>query len=273
MTPRQARIAAASIVAVACTAVAASAAGAATPRAYRLEQAITLQPGQQATYSLVCDAGDAVTDGVWDLDPGSGTVAVLQARAFSGQGFRFTLRDDDDQPARMHLYIACQDAAGGVQPAGAAVATTPGVVRCRAGTISVAPGFGLGDAARVLVAPVPNAPVPNSLLPPVLPPVSVPVAAPVAAAPVAPLVSGRCIRAPGARLRSVSRRVTVPAGRTSSYTVTCAKGSTLVTSTITLRDATLVGQVPHARTRTITLAPSAAHDGAAVLGARCLRPR
>lgn len=235
-------------------ALAVPSAGAATLRAYRLEQAITLQPSQQATFSLACDAGDPVTDGVWNVE-GPQRVAVLEARAFSGSAYRFTVRDDDGEPAQLHLYVVCQDAAGRVSPAGRAVTTAPGALRCRTGTLLVAPGFGPATADPGLLSAVLTRRTGR-----------------LAFGLAAPGVSGRCVRPGGARLRMVAERVVVTAGRISSYGISCADGGLVATSTLRLTGARLVGQVPRGRARTITLAAPGPQDGEAVLGARCLHP-
>lgn len=256
MIRRQARIAAALATVGAAFIASADARGAAL-RAYRLEQAVTLQPSQRASFSLACDAGDAVTEGVWNVEQGSEGVAVLEARAFSGQSFRFTLRDDDDQPAQLHLYLVCQDAVGQVSPAGAAVTTAPGVLRCRAGTILVAPGFGPVDADPGLVTSTATRRTARLGF----------------AFPQPPVVSGRCIRATGTRFSTVTHRGRVPAGQASAFATTCPVGSTILTGTLTLAGASLTGQVPRGRARTITLTGPGPGDGDAVLGARCLHPR
>lgn len=247
-------------------------------REYRVEQALPLEPGQDSSFTLACRTGDIASDGVWMFDnpalgPDGGLPAdlvVREAATVSREAYRFGLRNEGAVPAQLHLYVTCLEAT--LDGPGARrrlrisdARTTATELRCPAGHVPVAPGFAAAGAGAGLTARTfPSADGRRMRL---------------AFGGPAPRVQARCLAvqttsAGGARSRLRltvrSSAVDVPAGRISSFDVSCGPRQVAIVSSFALRGAGLVGLLPRGRSRTVRLAPSGAGAGAATIGALCL---
>lgn len=267
-------------------------------RAYRVGQALALEPGQVGTYTLACRPGDVVTDGVWRVDAVDADaqpdgqafdrvtgVDVLEADAFSQGGYRFRLRDNAAGRAQVHLAIVCLRARVGARRLRVlgrretTAALLPGSggprpVSCPRGALAIAPGFrldGSGGAARLTASY------------PVLPSLARSRLTFTALDAVAVTASGRCLRrrttaAHGRRdrLRVALRAgdTAVADGRMETFTVSCRAREAAIVGDVALGDAWYLGQWPAERRRAYELqSPSTGRPGHARLGLLCLRER
>ncbi len=95
------------------TAPGAASGNAAQMSATKVEQDVTLTPGQTATYDLSCGSGDYITDGdanVIEVDQGTGTLAsveILKSFATSTHTYEFTLDNTATGNAQVQLYGVC----------------------------------------------------------------------------------------------------------------------------------------------------------------------
>jgi hypothetical protein len=239
---------------------------AAAPRAYTVAQELTLDPGQDASFSLACRAGDLATDGTWRASAFG--LNVLEADSISRQGYRFVVSNDSAAPASLRLAVVCLHADGArlsgplrtsSVTSGVGAASAP-ALRCPAGTAAVAAGFRIeGGIARVTNR------FPRGLRTAVL--------GFAAVDDVRVTASTRCLRAgSGVRLAFRSGATDVAAGRVESFTVRCHRGETAIAGAYRLSRAWYLGQTPGGRRRSFRLqAASTTAGGTARLGLLCLR--
>jgi hypothetical protein len=251
--------------AIAIAALPIRAVAAARTRTYSVVQRLTLDPGQDGSFSLACGSGDVATDGTWRA--GALGLNVLEADSISRLGYRFAVSNDSPAAASLRLAVVCLHATGprlsgalrtASTTAGVGPASTP-ALRCPAGTAAVAPGFRIeGGIARVTTR------FPRGLGSALL--------GLVAVDPVRVTASTRCLRpGSGARLALRSGATDVAAGRVESFTVSCRKGETAIAGAYRLTGAWYLGQTPEGRRRSFRLqAASTSAAGAARLGLLCL---
>lgn len=254
-------------VALVVAAMPARTATAAGARTYTVTQDLTLDPGQDGSFSLACRSGDVATDGTWRA--AALGLNVLEADSISAQGYRFAVSNDSPAAATLRLAVVCLDAPGARlagrrttnATAGVGPASTP-ALRCADGTVAVAPGFRIqGGIARVTTR------FPRGLGSALLGLVAVDA--------VRVTASTRCLR-PGAGLRLAFRAgdTDVAAGRVESFTVSCERGETAIAGAYRLSRAWYLGQTPAGRRRSFRLqAASTTSGGDARLGLLCLAER
>ena len=141
---------------------------------YHPEAQVDLEPGQQRSITLSCDAGDILSDGdfrVDHVDQGTGTfsdVKVLSSRSVTTDTWKGVIRNEATGRVQAKAFIVCLPGRteGGndghrhdllVDPAPVAVTEalpagrTEVTLTCRAGTVPIAPGYDLSSAGAVLV--------------------------------------------------------------------------------------------------------------------------
>ncbi len=141
---------------------------------YHPEAQVDLEPGQQRSITLSCDAGDILSDGdfrIDHVDQGTGVfsdVRVISSRSTGTETWKGTIRNDATGRAQAKAFIVCLPGRteGGndghrhdllVDPApvtltqGLSVGSTDVTLTCRAGTVPIAPGYDLSSAGATLV--------------------------------------------------------------------------------------------------------------------------
>lgn len=141
---------------------------------YHPEMQVDLEPGQQRSVSLSCDAGDILSDGnfrVDHVDQGTGVFAdvqVLSSRSTSTTTWTGTIRNDATGRVQAKAFIVCLpgeteggddghrhhllvDSAPVTLTQSLAVGRTEVTLTCRPGTVPIVPGYDLSSAGARLV--------------------------------------------------------------------------------------------------------------------------
>lgn len=279
---------------LACAALLPASAAADSLRTYRVDQPLRLDAGQSGSFTLACESGDLVTDGTWMVDAVDDAaydlvsgIDVLEADAISAQSYRFTLRNNTQGQAQIHLAVACLDGdIGGdtrrLRPLGAPTTTAavaPGLgtaptVTCPAGSVAIAPGFLFTGAPGAVARTIALAPAVASTTT-----VQLGLAA---IDPVAVTASARCLAltttrgADGTRhaLRVAYRtaETDIGDGRRETYTLSCRSRETAISAGFRLSEAWYLGEDQAGRQRSFrVLSPATGSPGTASLGLLCLR--
>jgi hypothetical protein len=276
-------------------------------RTYRVSQFLRLDEGQSGSFNVACQHGDLVTDGMWQVDALDSNpqlddeafdrvsgVDVLEAESISTTSYRFTLRNNVEGQAQLHLAVTCL--AGFVSDGtdryalrlSAPLTTTAAVpsgaevtqaVACPAETVAVAPGFRVvtdpGHTARVTA----SAPLDLAL--------TTLQRRVVAFGDVQTSTSARCLSRNSARRGGRRWRLpltlrmtpaTVAGTDPEAYAVSCRARETAITGMFDLPGAWFVGELPAGRQRTFRVqsreagADGALHVGLLCLGDRAARP-
>jgi hypothetical protein len=270
-------------------------------RAYRVDQPLRLDAGQSGTFTLACQSGDLVTDGTWlvdglddynaqlggqpyDLVSG---IDVLEASAVSEQGYRFSLRNNTQGQAQVHLTVSCLDGDVGSegrrlrllpQAQTTSVRLAPGLgvaprVTCPPRSIAVAAGFRFDGEPGAVGRVVARAPLEGS---PGTIELGVAAIDPVVASSSAHCLALTTTKGPDHRRRRLSvayrtAQTSVGDGRREAYTLSCRDRETAIAGGFRLSEAWYLGQAQSGRQRSFRVqSPSTGSPGTAMLGLLCL---
>lgn len=270
-------------------------------RAYRVDQQLRLDAGQSGSFTLACHSGDLVTDGTWlvdALDDDNPQLAVqpydlvsgvdvIEADAVSEQGYRFTLRNNTQGQAQIHLTVACLDGdVGGAgrqlrllpqRRASASIARGLGVappVACPSASVAVAPGFVFTGDPGAVARIIERAPSAGSSASVELGIAAIDAVTVTSSARCLALTTTRGSDGLRHRLRVAYRtaQTAVGDGRRETYTLSCQARETAIEGSYRLSEAWYLGQAQAGRQRSFRVqSPATGSPGTATLGLLCVR--